>query len=136
MRKIIFRGKDPVGDWMFGNLITTSYEKDGQIKHLYSIQCINAKSYCPGIDGETIGQYTGMEDRKGDMIFEGDLFKIGAEENIFEVRFCEGCFLAYENCKQVGILGELPTGICLVIGNIYDNPELLKSEQDVQREKN
>ena len=126
MRKIIFRGKDSVGDWRFGNLITTSYEKDGQIKHLYSIQGINYNLYCPSIDGETIGQYTGMKDRKGEMIFEGDLFKIGVEENIYEVRFFEGCFLAYENDKQVGILDRLQPCICLLVGNIYDDQELLK----------
>lgn len=78
------------------------------------------------VDGRTIGQYTGIDDREGEKIFEGDIFKIGAENNIYTVRFDYGCFLAYENDVQVGILAELATMFIKKIGNIHDNNELLK----------
>ena len=78
------------------------------------------------VDPETVGQYTGIDDREGDKIFEGDIFKIGAEENIYTVKFDYGCFLAYEDDIQVGILAELSTMFIKKIGNIYDNSELLK----------
>ena len=77
------------------------------------------------IDPETVGQYTGIDDREGEKIFEGDIFKIGAENNIYTVRFDYGCFLAYEDDVQVGILAELATMFIKKIGNIHDSPELL-----------
>ena len=75
---------------------------------------------------ETVGQYTGIDDREGDKIFEGDIFNIGAEDNIYTVKFDYGCFLAYEDDVQVGILAELSTMFIKKIGNIHDNKELLK----------
>ena len=78
------------------------------------------------VDPETVGQYTGIDDREGEKIFEGDIFKIGAENNIYTVRFDYGCFLAYEDDVQVGILAELSTMFIKKIGNIHDNKELLK----------
>lgn len=78
------------------------------------------------IDPETVGQYTGIDDREGDKIFEGDIFNIGAEDNIYTVKFDYGCFLAYEDDVQVGILAELATMFIKKIGNIHDNKELLK----------
>lgn len=144
MREHLYRGKIKYTcEWILGSLITDNeeaYISDGFPEiELDADYWAGSYGYPPGaedfhlnnieeVDAPTVCQSTGMKDRKGEMIFEGDLFKIGAEENIYEVRFCEGCFLAYENDKQVGILGELPTGICLVVGNIYDNPELLKVE--------
>jgi hypothetical protein len=78
------------------------------------------------VDARTIGQYTGIDDREGEKIFEGDIFKIGAENNIYTVKFDYGCFLAYEDDVQVGILAELSTMFIKKIGNIHDNKELLK----------
>ena len=77
------------------------------------------------VDPETVGQYTGIDDREGEKIFEGDIFKIGAENNIYTVRFDYGCFLAYEDDVQVGILAELATMFIKKIGNIHDNKGLL-----------
>ena len=59
------------------------------------------------------------------MIFEGDIFKIGAEKETFEAVYESGCFLAYCNGKQYGLLGELMMCFVQIIGNIHDNPELI-----------
>ena len=117
-REILFRGKQiNTGEWFFGNL----FDKDTKGRtHIGT----TARG-CFNIDPETVGQYTGIDDREGEKIFEGDIFKIGAENNIYTVRFDYGCFLAYEDDVQVGILAELSTMFIKKIGNIHDNKELL-----------
>lgn len=120
-REILFRGKRvDNGQWIYGDLLTsngTGCEISDWNEVDYSIH---------DIDPETVGQYTGIDDRDGDRIFEGDIFKIGAEDNIYTVKFDYGCFLAYEDDVQVGILAELATMFIKKIGNIHDNKELLK----------
>ena len=120
MREILFRGKSKTtGEWFYGNLFDKDISGRTHITTT-SIGCLN-------IDPETVGQFTGITDRDGAKIFEDDIFKIGAEEGIFTVKFDYGCFLAYDgNGEQVGILSELSTMFVKVIGNIHDNKELLK----------
>lgn len=80
-----------------------------------------------GVKPETVGLFSTIYDKKGVRIFDGDLFKLGAEKDLFEVRFEHGCFMAFLNGKQYGLLGELQICFIDVVGNIYDNPELLKN---------
>ena len=127
-REILFRGARVCdGHFVNGSLVEVNGECDSNesVPHIVI-------SYGPDtfdwfeVDPETVGQYTGIDDREGEKIFEGDIFKIGAENNIYTVRFDYGCFLAYEDDVQVGILAELATMFIKKIGNIYDNKELLK----------
>ena len=127
-REILFRGARVCdGHFVNGSLVEVNGECDSNesVPHIVI-------SYGPDtfdwfdIDPETVGQYTGIDDREGEKIFEGDIFKIGAENNIYTVRFDYGCFLAYEDDVQVGILAELSTMFIKKIGNIHDNKELLK----------
>ena len=76
---------------------------------------------------ETVGQYTGLTDKNGKRIFEGDIiecvviYDIGQyptfEKEIHAVCYREGCFTPFYNCERNSFE---------VIGNIHDNPELLK----------
>ena len=127
-RDIVFRGARVCdGHFVNGSLVEVNGECDSNesVPHIVI-------SYGPDtfdwfeVDPETVGQYTGIDDREGEKIFEGDIFKIGAENNIYTVRFDYGCFLAYEDDVQVGILAELATMFIKKIGNIHDNKELLK----------
>ena len=126
-REILFRGARVCdGHFVNGSLVEVNGECDSNesVPHIVI-------SYGPDtfdwfeVDPETVGQYTGIDDREGEKIFEGDIFKIGAENNIYTVKFDYGCFLAYEDDVQVGILAELSTMFVKVIGNIHDNKELL-----------
>ena len=127
MREILFRGARVCdGHFVNGSLVEVNGECDSNesVPHIVI-------SYGPDtfdwfeVDPETVGQYTGIDDREGEKIFEGDIFKIGAENNIYTVRFDYGCFLAYEDDVQVGILAELATMFIKKIGNIHDNKGLL-----------
>lgn len=127
-REILFRGaRMEDGKFVYGSLVFVK-ENDKSENELPHIVI----SYGPDtfdwfeVDPETVGQYTGIDDRECEKIFEGDIFKIGAENNIYTVRFDYGCFLAYEDDVQVGILAELSTMFIKKIGNIHDNKELLK----------
>ena len=119
-REILFRGKQlSNGEFIEGSL-TVDCHGNCCIYHPLNVPIVGGFQYFD-IDPETVGQYTGIDDREGEKIFEGDIFKIGAENNIYTVRFDYGCFLAYENDVQVGIIAELATMFIKKIGNIYDN---------------
>lgn len=122
MREILFRGR-PL-DKYYGEWIEGYYFLDLEVEEAMHF-IFNCPVRCP-VEPETIGQFTGLTDKNGVKIFEGDIIKIGAEKEVFEVRFEHGCFMAYLNGEQFGLIGELQNCFIEVIGNIYDNPELIQ----------
>ena len=126
MREILFRGKHTNTDeWIHGSLVlsgknTLIYPNNG-----YGLQFVVP---------ETVGQYTGMRDKNGVRIFEGDivtgLFLFGMQIKSV-VAFKEGAFgLEWNrgNVEEFSAFTSICNVVFEVIGNVHDNPELLEGE--------
>lgn len=166
MREILFRGKrKDNGEWICGDLLQdvesgicaiVSYVNLGGNIHDLSESCIFA------VIPETVGQYTGLTDKNGTKIFEGDIVKILDFQTGIIINECAtfgvgispfidwdyldskihtitGCdnnphFCQNDNfCSLWEIMWNYnqegnDCSVVEVIGNIYDNPELLKKE--------
>ena len=149
MREILFRGKTSNGEWEYGVPVFSGLNNElAFMKQMHS--------YDHQVIPETVGQYTGLTDKNGKKIFEGDIVQYTDEE----------CYYPEENCDFVGrislehgafgivtndnipidlndwcdddnfvSLWELYWNLSVegeildmieIIGNIHDNPELLK----------
>ena len=122
MRTIKFRGKDRrTGKWFYGDLVHSADKKRTTILVNYK----DSYDECE-VDPETVGQFIGLYDKDGKEIYEGDILDFNGIT--VEVRFVRGVFALLVN----GDLDEELCGDCRtdsfakVIGNIHDNPELMK----------
>ena len=133
MRTIKFRGKSILTDvWFCGDLVHSADKKRTGI-------LVNDKdSYdeCEVVP-ETVGQFTGLIDKNGAEIYEGDIVK-WSNGMLYAVKFWDGMFYAsVEECNE-GIFGGFPLyrlieyedGGCEIVGNIHDNTELLKGSKE------
>lgn len=125
MREYLFRGKMIAnGKWSEGNLLVT---KRGC--------CITPDATVLGsygaVDPETVGQYTGMLDKNGTKIFEGDIidFSKRSEDDgygVVEYDADETEFEVIYDSYYDGLGRRYYPRDIEVVGNIYDNPELLE----------
>lgn len=131
MREILFRGKrKDNGEWVEGSLWTW-----GKKVRIHQIFDIIDDALWFRVDPNTIGQYTGMTDKNGKKIFEGDILQfdyIGENRGvngIAEVVFQNGKFgVLWGWHKELVALDGFANTTMEVIGNIHDNPDLLKGE--------
>ena len=125
MHEILFRGKRmDNGEWVKGFYVCipdTHYIMTGKFDSLTN-GIINSEAY--KVDPSTVGQFTGLEDKLGTKIFEGDVIDdLGVEYIVvFDSDYAQfrGKFDGW-NAEISHIASR-----CEVIGNIYDNPELLE----------
>ena len=130
MRTINFRARRKNGKWVVGNFINpfSTYFKTEERHSIFlpKTENDNGGYWVEDIDPETVGQFTGLHDCDGKEIFEGDILDFNGLT--VEVRFVRGVFAFLAN----GYLDDELYGDCRtdlfakVIGNVHDNPELLK----------
>lgn len=147
MREIEFRGKHlDSGTWLYGAYHTYyDSKRKEQVHHIYST------AFDKFVDGDTVGQYTGLTDKNGTKIFEGDILRDpDGEMSVIE-------FNRYGWDWGVGLTGFVAVQIydwglddsmqqegkdlfreanrnfypeeTEIVGNVWENPELLKGEQ-------
>ena len=130
MREILFRGKRlNNGEWVEGFYNHLPCGRFGADEHMIQTVLENGKiGMLYDIDPSTVGQYTGLKDKNGKRIFEGDIIRKtneGRHAQIFtaDIRtsFCTNEKVYYGPCDYLIESCEYE-----VIGNIHDNPELLE----------
>ena len=119
MREILFRGKRADnGEWVYGYF----YEDIGSfIKERASSVSTNTHL----VDPSTVGQYTGLTDKNGRRIFEGDVVEYREYGNL-AVAWDDGAFQLEREYTFYDMLDHYTTVFSVVIGNIHDNQELLE----------
>lgn len=127
MREILFRGKNLLGKWIEGDLLQyLGCEKKHIVRHSTGA---GGQEVIPS----TIGEYTGLKDKNGKRIFEGDILRRAyhPEEDVI-IEWHDGRFKFRKRNKPKDYGYE---SLCCVqntvdylkvIGNIHDNPELLE----------
>ncbi len=149
MREILFRGKrTDTGEWVYGYYVRANHHwhKHGIHKDwIVEGACANGGWFVVHckypVKKETVGQYTGLQDKSGKKIFEGDIGKYkqtdGATQSgkpitcIGKVIYNEKtASFAVESKDEAGrkYFDYFPIKYFEIIGNIHDNPELMKGE--------
>ena len=131
MREILFRGKRvDNGEWEFGSFVSPNWITVPMGEEIYGSEIV---------DPETVGQFTGLTDKNGKRIFEGDIVRYRPEywcepmQSVVE--YCADTWnypafdLKYHDYEANGLQCAHEEGCCEVIGNIHDNPELMEDEK-------
>lgn len=133
-RDIIFRAKY-FGNWRYGNYIhfvkkPTNSRCNINYKDFIITNEDDGENYYPITDLSSVGQYTGLKDKEGKRIFEGDIVIIG-EKLKTKVVYYDGAFRMQSEFSPTPTdttdMGYMMREFSVrIIGNIHDNPELLK----------
>jgi len=136
MREIKFRGKDPkMGVWAYGSYVNTTFQP-------YIIDGTMLSDHIHVVDPESVGQCIGYKDLNGKDIFEGDIVK--TKQAVYEdisviiwddlgyklrptIELPQSSFRKFRHGDTSPIANYFKFEI---IGNVYDNPELIECEHE------
>ena len=149
MRELFFRGKRAEdGQWEYGGY-GEYYSSDGEGDFAYTpyimanrefgmpSKFLVNKTYTKVVNPETVCQYTGLTDKNGKKIFEGDILR-HADETILKTVWNDRKYGFAAQCVKGSVLlkdckwglWEFESDEVEVIGNVFDNPELMKGEKN------
>ena len=131
-REIKFRGKRLTdGKWIYGDFFRNRELAFIAADSIVDNPLASWRDY--NVNPDTVGQFTGLYDAEGEEIYEGDVILEDKDPTMLEIVFRDGIFFAsignthgenpFMNCALRVVLDRRKTH---VIGNIHDNPELLK----------
>lgn len=127
-RQIRFRGKTSEGLWVYGSLIIDPISRACYIWEMIVAEDGSRDFEQYSVIPESVGEYTGLNDRNGKEVYEGDICEGHSDGNgiIKWTDFDGGYDYIFSDEGNVGIW-EVKNDL-IIIGNITDNPELLPNE--------
>ena len=146
MREILFRGKSTeTNQWIYGGFhiwekrqvcaLGNDRLKDDEISCVITVNSFadwNMPRTMQAVEviADTVGQYTGLTDRNGNKIFEGDIVNILTEnEEIGVIVSEDGGFIVHADKFSIDIIYKINRTDVEVIGNKYDNPKLMEIQE-------
>lgn len=152
MREILFRGKRvDNGEWVegfyvqvdnkayislpldiSGDGVITMFDEKQSKAHLYTL------SPFLEVVPETVGQYTGLTDKNGNKIFEGDIVKVQGRSTLYcEVTYGKSSamyWIGNDKLEYYAELGAINLRYLEIVGNVIDNPELVGKYERLEKE--
>lgn len=143
MRPIEFRGKRiDNGEWVYGYLVEIQDLRFAIKDTVYNVNNGRIDIIPSEVNPSTVGQFTGLKDKNGKKIFEGDIINARYapryEKRSFVVQWNEWsaafvCYREHEDPRvkfeQLPLQPSNSMEDIEIIGNIHDNPELLNQQQ-------
>jgi hypothetical protein len=140
MQQYLFRGKTISGQWVYGDLIQRQYStKIGcyvSMAPTWQDPCGDEVYTEHEVIGDTVGQFTGLKDKDGKDIYEGDIYRPQHSQEHYQVMFVSGAFAGGKNkdaCMPIGWTPDIEhddivtesSKWMIVVSTIHDNPELV-----------